>query len=342
MARPGFYDENAGRSFPFLHGQESTWLDDYPEVIVDFGCVIGARGDFEVGADSVYLYSILRIGSYIEFDFRANTPWLSYFKLVFTRDRYGDDTYEIEYSEAEYVTEYSWSLPGDTLEPHCEAGDVLWEGYLVTGDLSRLDLEDGVLYTFGAYGVPTPLTVEPSLIQSLFGSYIRSIQVGNSNRTRAERLAGCRQLCWNFDHTATMHIADSCILGDVRLAEGANCKIEEDVLNNKITVNASVGRGEGEPCEEVAISSEESTPDNMSYYDGSLGCEEVMRSINGMEGPHLEIVGGQGVSVETYPAQHLIVVGVTMQDLTGCLDQELSTVLDPVEDDPDPCVCGPA
>ena len=348
MARPGWYNENSGRDFPFVFGRDGSvnydFIKDNPDIVVDFGCVIGIRGDFTEDEHSVWLSAIRKAGNQIAFEFYSDAPGLSQHKLVFYREL-TDEDYEIEYAEAvlrdETSLSLSTSLPdvlGD--DSYCRS-DMLWEGFLVTKNVAKLaDLFGGA--GEGEKLFDSSLSVEPGLIQNLAQHYMSTLNVFNANRTRASRLEGCKPWCWpSTAYTSYGYFpVATCLTGDIRIAEGYNCFIEEDRYNNKLTIHAEVGQGLGEPNSEVPIFPGEGKPSYGSFYDGSVGCNEVVRSINGIEGPNMEIIGGQGITVEAVPGQHMILIGVSMQDLAGCFEQEASTSLTEITPDPDPCACG--
>lgn len=355
MARPAWYNENSGREYPFVHERIpwSTWNTEgrgtyaqwqnydkflgHTEALLDFGCVMGIQAEFVEGVHSVWLQSVWNLGNYIEFEFRSDAPGLAHYKLVFTRE-VDDEGYEVNYASATPEDDYSWSAnPYDEFEL-CNRLDGLWEGFLATGDIAELAAAFSNKNTFGDAG---NLKIEPSLIQNLSQSYLRSLTVINTNRTRATNLDECRPLCWPNQELDEQFIVGSCLEGNIRFSEGYNCRIEEDQYTSTLIFHAELGQGAGEARNEVPLYSGEGKPQGRSFYDGALGCNEVVRSINGIEGPHVEVAAGQGIEVDTYPSSHLIIVRVNMQDLTGCFDQEASTSLDQLEYDADPCECGP-
>jgi hypothetical protein len=494
MARPGWYNENSGRDFPFVFARDGETLRDTPDVFVDFGCVVGIHADFVDGESQMWLQSLRKVGAYIEIDFYSDAPGLVNHKLQFSRE-FVDDNYEIEYAQSvptDYTSISVSEVEASYSPSYCE-GDVLWEGFLVTKAIDKLaSLFDTDRQTmrpvsttwnntftplggaslwevtsdqnnstyaysnwpstaqnfvvklggiewpdsgpvvirwtitadpaasqvrfrlYSVYGgtivnewienspptvitdfeytltgeqvalidnwndihvlaqvigtavpqplllvheisleVPAPLdqeitfgpgnlVVEPGLTQNLAGHYMSTVNIYNAERTRGERVAGCTPWCWPDSRYGTyQHWAvATCLVGDIRIAEGYNCTIEEDTYNNRLTVHAEVGKGLGEPPGEVPINPSEGYPEYGSYLDGSVGCDEVVRSMNGIEGPHVEIIGGQGITVDTIPGQHLIIVKIDMQDLTGCFEQEASTSLSEYTPDPDPCACG--
>jgi hypothetical protein len=364
VAKPGWYNENTGRDYPTVFSRYplAEWLSDgrgtagehtnyllikdSPSVLVDFGCVMGVTADFVEGEHTVWLESIRKTDDYVDFEFYSDAPGLADHKLVFTRDL-TDEDYEIEYAQS--VPKDRTSLnpvpDSDVAQSLCPDITVLWEGFLVTKDIAKLGfISGGPNEVVLEFGNPGNLQVEPGLIQNLAEHYLRTVNLFNGNRTRAENSSSCRPLCWDADYytNAVFFTLETCLQGDIRFSEGYNCFITEDRFNNKLTINAGVGQGLGEPGEEVPFWPNEEAPQGRSLLDGSIACNETIRTLNGMQGPHIEIVGGQGVTVQSLPEQNLVIVSVDMTDLAGCFDQEVSTSLNEVPVNPDPCDCGPA
>src|SRR5688500_4107359 len=97
MARPGFYNDNLNRSYPFIHGQTGT-LPDF--AVADFGCVMGAESGFIEGQHSVRLHRVLKSEhGILEFEFRSDAPGLLDRVLRFTRN----------VTDAKYTTSYEES-----------------------------------------------------------------------------------------------------------------------------------------------------------------------------------------------------------------------------------------
>lgn len=182
--------------------------------------------------------------------------------------------------------------------------------------------------------------VEPSQIQNMDGSYVRTVNVANAERTRATAASGCREFCWTFplqDH----YIVQECIVGDIRFKEGYNAEIRVQPSENTITISGRVGGGEGSPCTEVAIFPGETPPANRTTLDGSLRCDEIVRSINGIGTRFFDIASGTGITVTPVPNKHKIVIDIHMVGLALCpaLPPELE-VTDPTYGEA-PCNCGP-
>ena len=144
MARPGWYNDNVNRSFPFMEGTVSTpisgsdsspydivYLPDY--VIVDCGFTLGGQSEYVEGTDVISLQKIERTGSLFIFTFKASDDATSPYWLTFSR-AIDADLYELSYSDSDFphlADSISDSVPIDCQRP-------FWSGYLVTGDMEKL------------------------------------------------------------------------------------------------------------------------------------------------------------------------------------------------------------
>lgn len=335
MAKPGFWNDNSQRDYPFLLNRIGRRdLDGGPigeipyQTIVDVGFIFGPSSGFSSGVNSVWLAKITRLAlDRFEFEFATDAESLSTSRLVFRHEISEDYTYSTAESSESFE----------------DCGDIpAWEGYLVTGDLSGLavllpDTDDFIL------GISTQAVVEPCVVQNFHGHFATGISVANLDRTRATNPDGCRELCWPADQE-NVRIRERCLTGTVAFREGYNIVIQEDVGRNRLIFSAVVGQGEGEPCEPVKYYEDERPPRGRDLLDGSVSCGETVRSLGGATGPAVEIVAGGGASVSFDPEESRVVVDLNLRDLV------LSGAFDPNEPcegsmtfvDPDECSCGPA
>lgn len=333
MARPGFWNDNRFRSYPFLKGEVgqsgSGSVENVPDnSIVDAGFIMGLTSGYVAGEHSIWLKSVSRSGDDVTFTFSSNAPGLSGKDMQFTLDVTSTDEYTIEYVEVAasafpddpYSDSYSYSAEGEI----CDA-EPAWSGFIVSGRLVDLEavLSDGSTWSGEA-------AIEPALVQSTVGSYVSSINVGNSERTRVTAAEGCTSVEWDYpDSDDAVHISKMCIRGDVRIKAGYNAAISQVDFNNQIEVSAEVGAGEGVPCQEVPLFDGEEPPDGSTLYTGGLRCSEVLRSINGIGGQSISFISGNGVQITPSPDQNKILLDINMNGLAVCYD-EISAVSESV------------
>lgn len=322
MARPNFYNENENRYYPFLVGQGDGFVSK--NVIVDCGFIMGPGSGYEAGTHKVWLGRMHRVGDKIRFYFRSDAPGLDGRPLVFTRYLI-DPPLTHEYVDDE-TGEGSIS---ESVSLLCESP--LWSGYLVTGDLT--DLFDTLLDNLDGQAI-----VEPANTRSLVNSYAHSINLANGDRTRFSAPDGCNPQC----HTVPpqdVWVRQVCMQGPIRFQEGSNLSIRQDANRNALIFDAVEGGGTGQPGEQIEVYAGEEAPQHATNLDGAVGCDEVFRSINGLPGPNLNVIAGDGVRLEADPDNHKLIVNVDLSTFAACIDEEQEyeyTSLSPSDD----CDCG--
>ena len=323
MARPNFFNDNINRTFPFqlatagvaTPGEGAVTLLQLPdEFIADCGFIMGPESGFVEGRDFVYLYRVELVAGVIVFEFRADIhltdaagdPDTRVLSLEFTRQS-SDPIYTSEFSEA--------PVTGECDEP-------LWLGYLVTGPISkileRLAARSPIVYD-AAESAPIQARVEPALIQNLSGNQVVSLNLANGDRTRANRPSRCAPYIWTPDPQET-YINQECLQGNLRLRSGYNISISQSNLSNTIQFSAIVRAGLGEPCGEVKLFADEAPPLDASnnLLAGDFYCNEVLRSVNGLQGPNLTVFAGTGVAVAADSANSTLIVDINLTDLSLC------------------------
>lgn len=350
--KPGFYNEAANTHFPFLGGDDAIselpgTLSDLPtSAVVDCGFIMGLDAEFEEGVHRVWLDSVRREGSFIWFEFASDAPGIVGKNLVFCR-KVDDDWYATNYvtygetpeDESEEAPNSSESSEGQIIfgRPTLPcASSLLWFGYLVTGDLSDVIGDSEEL-------TGDPLYVESALIRNTAQSMLRSVRLANADRTRANTDDQCKSYCWNYE-IGNVFDREECLRGVVRFKAGYNCLIEQNNLNNSITISGLVGAGEGEPCDELLLFEEETPHAGGSLLTGGPGCNETVRTFNGIGGSQFNIVPGSGVTVSPDPENHRIFIDVSMTGLATCYTDENAgdRVEWANEYGTDDCDCGPA
>lgn len=338
MASPGWYNENLYRDYPFVtrtqplramvpmtglfEGVPEASSSSFPDLphsaIVDFGCIMEIDAGFdEADGHFIYLKGIYREANTFVFVFATNAPNASNQWLAFYLDYPATQQYKIVWGTALFAA------PEEVSELACPQTDK-WSGFMVAGDLEALAtlIPDGDGLDF----VPGFWQIEPGRVQNLRGTYLRAITLANTPRLLVDNADGCGS---NSSDTNTDAILQaSCIVGDIKLVEGYNCSIRQDRVRNTITINAGVGLGSGEPCEEVPRYPAEIPPADSPYLSGGPGCNEIIKSINGIGGSAITITGGPGYRIlpDTLKANKLIVERV-LSDFAICAEPDT----DPLE-----------
>jgi hypothetical protein len=366
MPVTGFFNDNANRSYPFVSDLSSGYAklgeissssgDSWSSisssagyalpsnVIVDFGCVLGVESTYVEGVDSVYLYGVARIGDFLWFEFRCTNAAMASHNLFFGR-KIDDAENTIEYVDASpqgipgsnFPT--SLSFPDVVEERMCETRPV-WEGYLVTGDLTELAaLLNSTGDTWYAGDIDstgaTDLKIEPALIQNLGKSYLRSANLANETRTHTTPYESCSSseslssgafAPIDYGDSSSDYVVNAtCLDGALVFREGYNCHITQSRFDNSLSFSAGSGSGDGEPCDEVSLFSSESAPADSKFLSGGPSCFDLLTSINGVFGSGLtpsvlSLIAGPGIRIKpTAGVPHSIDVIFDLRDFTVCI-----------------------
>jgi hypothetical protein len=232
MPRPGFYNDNEYRAYPFIYSPDDPLTPLPTSAIVDCGIIMGLDANFNDATDSVWLQSVARAGSNFVFTLATSAVPA---KLIFVVPAAND----------EWVINHSQSSVAALV---C-AQEPIWEGFLVTGPLKTLrdNLSVGSTLSFDQ----DVYTLEPGCIQNLNKAYLRSISVGNYSRVTVPE---CGEASTNTTRSIVANA--QCLKGDIRLKEGYNCQITQTDRVNEITVTAYKGAGTAEDSALCAAGSE--------------------------------------------------------------------------------------
>ncbi len=323
----GWYDTNMGRGYPFLSDTtgvqevggglpaELPDLSYMPNtVIVDAGFIIGPAIAFDPAEDVIYLDSVSLESGELSFVFKSTASSLSGVTWTFTRLE-GDPKFATELVEA--VSD-------------CGV-QVVTSGFLVTGDLDVFweHLADGE--TSGGEA----LSIEPAVVRSLNGGALGSINLANIARTYVTAPEGCREPCFDFE-PQDVYVREECITGPIRIKDGYNNAVVQNIGDNSLQFSARVGGGRGEPCDEISLFDGETPPQGSQLLSGGHECSETIRTINGSGAKIFSLVGGPSVIVELAEgddSQIRIRIGDEEEPSEDCAEPEESE---------DPCDCGEA
>jgi hypothetical protein len=302
MPRPGFYNDNEYRAYPFIYtvGGDTRLPNN---LIVDAGVVMGLDADFDPTLHTVWLSKIQRSGTTLLFELATNAPGAASAPLQFTRS----------ITAADWQTQFVETAPADITVAAC-AAEPLWEGFLTTGPLASyaagLGTNESVIFSINQHNL------EPARIQNLAKSYLRSISLGNFARTN---VPPCNEIN-TTNRPVVLHT--HCMVGDIRFKEGYHCSITQTDRSKEISVSAGLTAGmpiDGELCDagsELPLYEGEALPEDSKFYGGGPACSELITTINGVGGRVLNIVGGSGVQVTTEPLK--ITVGLDTNSQNNC------------------------
>lgn len=325
---PGFLDDNRGRRFPFrtssladvtavrrssptlLVGEDGslipfeagTALAVLPDfAIVDFLSQVGPVAGFDVSVDRVYLHAVTRVSEVeFAFDVRSTAVGLEGLRLYFTR----------QVSDPRFTTSAVEATPLEG-EPESEEAcppPFVWRGCLTTGDLDQL----ADLVALGEiWGADDAIAVvEPALVRDLSGWYVHSLNLANAPRTPATPDPDCQE---PPDFPTDPQAIATCIIGKIRFDHGYNLVVR--ISGQEFSFDASVGEGKGEPCAIVPAYLGESN-------EFEIFCDEVLRTINGVPGPNLALLGETGFTVTPDPENNRVIIAADFRDTPACADVE--------------------
>jgi len=283
MPRPGFYNDNEYRAYPFIYNKPATLPALPTSAILDAGFIMGLDAHYEETAHTVWLSAVKKTGSLFEFVFSTNA---SNTTISFTRSDSGE--WALEHSES----------AADVANPCAE--EPIWSGFLVTGPLEKLTATFASAAVNGIWTLqPNDYQVEPSRIQNLNKTYLRSISVGNYARVT---VPPCDAPSTNDARPILLNAR--CMKGDIRLKDGYNCLITQTDRANELAVTAAKGAGAGatsdELCQnngELPLYPNEPLPPDSKFYSGGPACNEIISTINGVGGANVNIIGGAGVNI---------------------------------------------
>ena len=324
MSRPGFYNDNEYRVYPFV--DQPAVLTAPPvnlphSAIVDAGFIMGLDCEFDDAINTVYLSRVQNTAGVLRFTFAiGNATGAQVGKtIVFIRTP----------TSAEWLMQRATSAV-DTDET-C-ASEPVWEGFLVTGELTELvDLlgqhTNDISFTpFTADGKTIfPYQIEPARIQNLNKAYLRSISVGNFGRTTVPTCDGVNAAGTPNSDPTKVEVSKRCMTGPLLFKEGYNCRISQNTRTNTLTITGE--KNAGAPADEalclgageVPFKPDEpkdedgkfigppiysyTKPDgslaekNSKFLSGGWACSDLIFTINGVGGPNVNLIGGRYIQI---------------------------------------------
>lgn len=302
MARDGFFTDNLRRSYPFVLGEEAGAGKGGSSMSLPEGAV----------ADAVFLLSPL-----VDFDPAGDRVELA----EVLRDADGL-TFRLRFRCTASAEALEFPVPSDAalFDVVAVRGDE-WEGFLTVGKVAELAaaVPAGQALTPGD-AVPV---VEPCAVIHQAAS-VRRVRLANFDRTRHTPPPGCAgssSIAASSSSSAGattdgLYARDDVFTGDVAFADGYNLTVKQG--EGAIALEAGVGAGAGEPCEEVRIAGWEDPPEGSTTLDGGLRCGEVVSTVNGVSGRSLTLQAGQGVRIYPGEAANELVVDIDLSGMAVC------------------------
>lgn len=340
MANQGFYFDNMFRAYPFL---DKTMGMELPEdTILDFNCFILSEVNFVATASKVWLYKINREGNYFTFSFACDASGLSNKLLEFTKTL---DDKEIAYafSSIEENTNLADLNEGYSSEFEC-ANTVVWEGYIILGNLNKIAsiISEGET----VYDYDKLTQIEPSLVIDSQKNSIKSINIANKIADMVTTPEGCSEsseaplsssLSSDSGYYSNIVPYQTCISGDVSFSNGYSCDVAISTVGNYVNFTPDAfGSTKGKFCgNEAGVKyASQLTPGIRSgvahtlhagsvLYSGGPACPDTLKSINGISGKRLWILAGTGITIAENPQSNSLAVQATLSGLAVCSNLDM-------------------
>ena len=111
-----------------------------------------------------------------------------------------------------------------------------------------------------------------------------------------------------------------CLRGNLQVKDGYNILLTQNTADNSLTIGAAVGAGAGQLCSgDIPLYAGETPPTGSTVLSGGPTCAQVIQTINGITGPSISILPGQGVSVDqSSKNKNTLVVNLDLHGLAVC------------------------
>ncbi len=336
MANQGFYFDNMFRAYPFLDSTSGMNIPE--ETVLDFNCFILSEVGYVAGTSKVWLYKVTREGSYFTFSFACDAPDLSGKLLEFTKTL---DDKEVTYifSSIEENVDLQ-NIDGGYSSGFDCANSILWEGYIIIGNLSKIAsiIEEGE----SVYDYDKLTQVEPSLIIDNQKNYIQSINIANKIANRVTTPEGCSESSSSSSSFYQEYKSDivayqTCISGEVSFSNGYSCDVSISAIENSVNFTPDAfSSDKGKFC---GNEPEVRYPSNLVpgirvgiahpliagsvLYSGGPACPDTLKSINGINGKRLWILAGTGISIAENTQSNSLEVSATLSGLAVCSNLDM-------------------
>jgi hypothetical protein len=313
MPQTEFERGNLARAYPLV---AHALTDIYP-LIADLSITVRPAAAFRHGQHRIELFAagplttgqagLLYVGTATRFvAFTSMAPGIRSETLLFA---YSD---EHPYSVIRGVTRPLSSLLtivfGAPTQPIVSDGIDKWEGYLTIGDVATTPSTSQWL-------VPS-LPIEPARITNTVEAVATPgvTYVYNQALTQYAAPNGCQDISDPPLFSSGEYVR-SCepIIGEFRIAGGHSTTISQNTPSRTVTISADGSSGElGGICEPLPL------VDTDSDEDTAIRCDEVLRSINGISGPVINVTPLSSVEIGRYPEQHRLIIAPIGIDAANC------------------------
>ena len=323
MPQPDFYTINLGRAFPLVDSAAAEpWFPCFANAEVVVRPDAGYRDGFNTislvaaGTAPASLQAALALpaGTYRFAVLEANTVELDGQVMVFTvlanAGRYSR-AFGIPISKQVIFQAIGIPYSGPNV-----AGSVdLWEGWMAFGELDEFPPQ--------AVRITSALPLEPTRVKNISELAVRTdvggVHIYNEQRTIYRPPTGCEHTV-AIDSGSNAAFVKACgpITDPVRLGGGFQITASLQPGNGLVTFLGEPGGGDlPTTCGSLPLSDSEQ-PRNGFDLDGAPRCGDVLRRVNGAQGPDIQFRGVSGVNVGAFPDLNRVVISISGDTLVTC------------------------
>lgn len=298
MPKSEIYAVNLHRAYPLIDCEPDLF-----NVITDAKIIVRPTVDYVHGRDTVDLRGVVTISSPVAARLQLPAGGL----LVLACSRVPEQLFVAAFGEDEVFSDaellafdrdrFLSILAGSTLTATPVRSDRI-EGWVSRGYflvVSRMDLA---------------LPLEPTCVLATveYSTYLGQTFVYNQDVTRYSPPPGCEHMeptpIFGRGYTLACGPLDE----QIKLIGGSQVRTRQQTAINRILLEATPGsRGEGGTvCPDIVLP------------DGAPRCNEVVRTINGLGGPNVSIVGFSGVAVEPHSDLNRVIVNIGTNAIQVC------------------------
>jgi hypothetical protein len=336
MPQTEFFNANLNRTYPLVDSAQS---DPYQKLMAGARFIIRTDVGYKIGYDSLNFVGAVVLNANYEVDnvvvipqgisalfelsLKFNTQRTHPAALCYLVASFGVSVFKYKPTYATLISKkivhqaagFS-AYPVDVTPPK---GSV--DGWVIMGEPDAW---------FTASELITPLQVEPALVAPVLerasGAGRGKVYIYNRRRTTYIPEDDCEHA---IDYPLKPDIGEVIDLGPeyrliaetdlpVRFVGGHNSLVSHDGSDGIITVSGNRAGGSlGPLCELIPFDEEEEAIDDRDL-DGALNCSQVLRSINGIQGPTIDIRALDGVQVGNHPDLNRVIIGILGSGLTSC------------------------
>lgn len=339
MPKIDFNTANLGRAYPLV---DQLAADNWWQLLSDCEITVRPNAKYRDGINHVRLSYMGDMPAALRG--RLKLPAEQYKFIAFGSDAEGLKDYSLVFpipfaatkhsdvlGKAIGLQELKFYLSISLTKGQQHAADQLWGGFVTIGDAN--------IIPSGVYTFIDHLPLEPARIKNVaeYPYFVSqsATHIFNRRRNYVDNPPGCDHIALppRLDLDDDVLYVRSCggpITDPIRFSGGVQVSSTIDVVNNTITLYGDVGAGDlPATCDHIFISHEEDAlwaqtslwdrwPDRR--LDGAPRCDEVLRRINGVDGPSIQFIPNAGVEINAFPDHNRVVVAFSGNNLSYCPD----------------------